>query len=89
MVYERTLKGIGQLRAELEGLEVDSGIRASGKSDGTRCLFFITRTSGVFTLWVRPSKGEGGGEFRRFKDVKPLMDYLTGMIDRPVVAKVY
>ncbi len=90
MVYELRVKSFEQLEGLLEGLEVDTGVRAFGEFRGRKSVIFITRHSGKYHLWVR-GRGRKGekGSFLDFDEFKDLHAFLERALDRPVQARVY
>lgn len=89
MVYERALRSRPQLDDELQGLEVDAGVRASGTYSGRKVFVFITKNSADYSVWVRGRSARGPGEFKQFHDLRPLLRFLDGVLDEPLDAYIY
>jgi len=97
LFYEKKVDSFAKLTEEVDLLDLDSGIRTFGDYQGKRGQFvFVTRSPhDSYTLMVYEKKGGKapvpGGRLlvKEFKRKEDLVDFMRGLLSKPVKAFVY
>jgi hypothetical protein len=96
LFYEKTVNSFSKLVREAELLDLDSGIRSYVTYNGRKSFVFITRSARGYTLMIYGRKGRGPNEspegrlfVKEFPTEKELMDFVEGIVERPIKAFVY
>ena len=95
LFYEKKVGSFAKLMEEVDLLDLDSGIRTFGDYQGKKGQFvFVTRSPhDTYTLMVYERKG-GDVPGRRllvkeFKVKEDLVEFMRGLLSKPVRAFVY
>ncbi len=96
MLFEKKIVSFHQLMEKIQGLDLDAGIRASGKYKEKKCLVFVTRFPGGFAVVASSVKREGKEDFpdrqllaKEFTDQRELESFLNSVVSKPVKAFLY
>jgi hypothetical protein len=97
LFFEKKVGSFPRLVEELGLLDLDSGVRTFGDYRGKRRLVFVTRSPhDTYTLMVYENKGSAAkpaaGErllVKDFREMDGLVEFLRGLLSRPVKAFVY
>ena len=96
MLYEKELGSLQDVIAESRILDIDGGIRATGRFKGRSCLVFITKSEEVFTVAVYNLKREGNEYvpdkrvlIKEVKGEQELESFLGDIVTKPVKASAY
>ena len=96
MVYEKEISSFAQLIKEAENLDIDGGIRMTGRYKGRNCFIFLTKTRD-YTLAVYNQKRESKVGaipderllIKEFKNGEELEALLKELVAKPVKAYSY
>ena len=96
MIYEKKLSSFSELSRELSILDLDAGIRTTGKYNGKKCYLFVTRSANGFTsllysmkLLKKESLPDKRLLAREFEDQGSLETFLAQIVNKPVKAVSY
>jgi len=94
LFYEEEVTSFDDLLKAAKVLDEDSGIRLIGERNGRRCLVFVTRFGGRFTMMTYSMVRKTGAPGRRldaveFDDVDAFADALRRVAPSRIRAYVY
>jgi len=94
LFYERGVSSFEDLVRAVKVLDEDSGIRLIGERSGRKCLVFVTRFGGRYTMMTYAVKGKTGVPGRRlgaeeFNGVEAVADALRRVAPGRIRAYVY
>ncbi len=96
MLYEKKINSFPKVMSELNTLDLDAGVRSTGKFSSRKCFVFVTRSLNGYTVALysmKSIKKESLPDKRllvkEFALLPELEKFLSGIIAKPVKAVAY
>lgn len=96
LFYEKKIVSLSAMMQELSALDLDGGVRSTGRFKARKCFVFVTKSNNGYTAALYSIKTSGKESFpdkrllvREFGGLQDVEAFLSGVLSKPVKAFAY
>ena len=96
MLYEKKINSFPKMMTELGILDIDAGIRSTGRFNSRKCFVFVTKSPNGYTVALYGMKSvkkeilpDKRLLVKEFASLQELEEFLSGVVAKPVKAIAY